>query len=131
MESGRLDPFGEKKNWLQTDVEKFGRINVLDFFAKDIPKVNEVLKRWSHINSQATYVKQHKHVDFIFCNVIDHHQLIVEGGADIFCNRKIMSRNDDGNWKMTFNYGGTNSLGFSTDVKIDEFVLKNDSNTLE
>ena len=127
LESGRLDPFGEKKNWLQTDVERFGGKDALDYFAKDIPKDNEFLKRWSHINSQTAYVKQHKHVDFIPHNVIDHHQLIIEGSLDLFCNGKVIPRKDDGNWKMTFNYEGTNSLGFSTEVKISNSILKNDS----
>ena len=129
MKSGRLDLFGEKKNWLQTYVKRFGVNNALDFFAKDIPKDNEFLKQWSHINSQITYVKQHKHLDFIPRNVVDHHQLIVEGGTGLFCNGKVMPRNDDGNWKMTFNYERTNSLGFSTEVKIGESVFKNDSGT--
>ena len=51
----------------------------------------------NHIKCQTAYVKQHKHVDFIPHNVIDHYQLIVEGGTDFFCNEKIMPRNDDGN----------------------------------
>ena len=59
--------------------------------------------------------------------MIDHHQLIIEGGLGFFCNRKVIPRNDDGNWKMTFNYEGTNSLGFSTEVKIGDSILKNDS----
>jgi hypothetical protein len=67
-------------------VDRFGGKDALDYFAKDIPKGNEFLKRWSHINSQTAYVKQHKHVDFIPRNVIDHHQLIIEGGIGIFCN---------------------------------------------
>ena len=45
LESGCLDPFGEKKNWLQTDVKIFGGNDVLDYFAKDISKDNEFLKR--------------------------------------------------------------------------------------
>ena len=72
-------------------------------------------------------MKQHKHVDFIPRNVIDHHQLIIEGGLGLFCNGKIIPRNNDGNWKMTFNYEGSNSLGFSTEVKIGDSVLKNES----
>ena len=120
-----------KKNWLQTDVERFGGNDALDYLAKNILKGNEFLKRWRHINSQTTYVKQHKHVDFIPRNVIDHHQLIVKGGGGLFFNGKVMPRNDDGNWKMTFNYEGTNSLGFSTEVKIGESVLKNGSGILE
>ena len=31
---------------------------------------------------------------------------------------------------MSFNYEGTNSLGFSTEVEIDDSVLKNDSGML-
>ena len=31
---------------------------------------------------------------------------------------------------MTFNYEGTNSLGFPTEVEIDDSVLKNDSGML-
>ena len=44
LKSERLDPFGEK-SWLQTDVERFGGNYALDYFAKDIPKDNEFLKR--------------------------------------------------------------------------------------
>ena len=40
LESGRLDPFGEKKNWLQTDMKRFGGKDALDYFAKDTPKGN-------------------------------------------------------------------------------------------
>ena len=40
-------------------------------------------ERWSHINSQTTYIKQHKHVDFISRNVIDH-QLIIEDDLGFF-----------------------------------------------
>ena len=70
---------------------RFGGNDALDYFAKDILKGNKFLKRWCYINTQTTYVKQHKHVNFIPRNVIDHHQLIIEG--------------DTGkNWKMTFNY---------------------------
>ena len=97
LESRRFDHFGEKKNWLQTYVEKFGGNDALDHFAKDILKGNAFLKRWSHINSLTAYVKQHKHVDFMLCNVIDHHQLIVEGDIGIFCNAKVIPRNDDEN----------------------------------
>ena len=85
------------------------------------------MKRWSHISSQTTYVKQDKHVDFVPCNVIDHHQLIIESSTSLYSNRKAIPRNDDGNWKMTFNYEMTNFLGLSTEVKIGNYVLKNDS----
>ena len=129
LKSGHLDPFGEKKNWLQTDMKRFGRNNALDFFAKDIPKNNKFWKRWSHINSQTACVKQNKHVDFIPRNVVDHHQLIVEGGTGFFCNGKVMPQNDDENWKMIFNH--ENSLGFSTELKIGKSVFKNDSGTFE
>ena len=44
LESGRLDPFGKNKYWLQADVEIFGGNGALDYFAKDIPKDNEFLK---------------------------------------------------------------------------------------
>lgn len=54
------------------------------YFAKDIPKDNEALKRWSHINPQITYVNQHKHVDFIPHNIIDYHQFIIKGGVRFF-----------------------------------------------
>ena len=30
-------------------------------------------------------------------NVIDHHQLIVEGDIGIFCNAKVIPRNNDEN----------------------------------
>ena len=40
-----------------------------------------------------------------------------------------MPRNDDENWKITFNYEGTNSLEFSTEVKIGDSIFKNDSGT--
>ena len=89
LESGHLNLFGKKKNWLQTDVERFGENDALDYFAKDIPKGNDFLKRWSHINSQTTYVKQHKHVDFIPRNVIDYHQFIIEGGLGFFTMEKL------------------------------------------
>ena len=59
--------------------------------------------------------------------MIDHHQLIIESGLDFFCNRKVIPRNDDGNLKITFNYEGKNSLGFSTEVKIGDSILKNES----
>ena len=78
-----------KKNLLQTDVERFGRNDALDYFAKNNPKENEFLKRWSHINFQTAYIKKHKHVDFIPRNVIDHHQLIIEGSLDIFAMKKL------------------------------------------
>ena len=45
LEFRRLNPFGEKKDWLQTNMEKFGGNDALDYFAKDIPKDNEFLKR--------------------------------------------------------------------------------------
>ena len=54
--------------------------------------------------------------------MIDHHQLILKCGLDFFCNEKVIPRNDDGNWNMSFNYEGTNSLGFSTEVKIGDSV---------
>ena len=47
----------KQKNWLQTNVKKNGRKNILDYFAKDIPKDIEFLKRWSHNNFQTTYVE--------------------------------------------------------------------------
>ena len=129
LEAVRIDPKGEKKNWLQTDVEKFGGKDALDYFAKDIPKSNEFLKRWCYINSQTAHGKQHKHVDFIPRNVIDHHQLVVEGGVGLFCNGKVIPRNDEGNWKMSFHYEGANSMGLSTEVKIGDSVFTSDGGT--
>ena len=108
-------------------MEIFGGNDVVDYFARDIPNDNDVLKRWSHISSQTTYVKQHKHVDFVPCNVIYHHQFIIESSTSLYSNRKTILRNDDGNWKMTFNYEGTITWGLSTEIKIDGCVLKNDS----
>ncbi len=110
-------------------MEKFGGKDALDYFAKDIPKGNEFLKRWCHINPQTAHAKQHKHVDFIPRNVIDHHQLIVEGGVGFFCNGKVIPRNDEGNWKMSFNYKRANSLGFSTEVKIGDSVFTSGGGT--
>ena len=70
-------------------MKRFGENDALDCFAKDILKSNECLKRWSHINSQTTYVKKHKHVDFIPHNVNDHHQLIIYGCPIFFAMRKL------------------------------------------
>ena len=85
-----------KKKSVTDRCGRFSGNDALDYFAKDIPKGNEFLKRWSHINSQTTYIKQHKHVGFMPRNVIDHHQLIIEGDLSLFCNGKIIPRNDDG-----------------------------------
>ena len=49
----------------------------------------------------------------------------------LFCNEKVISRNDDENWKMIFNYERTNSLDFSMEVKIGDSILKNDSGIFE
>ena len=89
LEFGRLHPFGETKNWLQTNIKRFVENDALDYFTKDIPKGYEFLKQWSHVNSPKTYVKQHKHVDFIHRNVIDHPLLIMENGLKFFCNGKV------------------------------------------
>ena len=59
--------------------------------------------------------------------MIDHHQLIIEGGFGLFCNGIVIPRNDDANWKITFNYEEKNYLGFSTEVKIGDSIFKNDS----
>ena len=70
-------------------MKRFGVNDALNYFPKNIPKCKEFLKQWSHINSQTTYVKQHKHVDFSPCNVIDHYQLIKEGGLEFFAMKKL------------------------------------------
>ena len=43
LESRRFDHFGEKKNWLQTYVEKFGGNDALDHFVKYPPKYSVIL----------------------------------------------------------------------------------------
>ena len=47
----------KNKKLVTNKCKKNGRKNILDYFAKDIPKDIEFLKRWSHNNFQTTYVE--------------------------------------------------------------------------
>ena len=130
LEAGRNDPLGENKNWLQVDVEKFGGKDALDYFARDIPKGPDFQKQWSHINLQTAFGKQRKHVDLIPRNVIDHHLLVSNGGLGLFSNGKVIPRNEDGDWKMIFDYEGGGGLGFSTQVKTGDSIFNSNGGSL-
>jgi hypothetical protein len=68
--------------------------------------------------------KKPKQIDIILQNVFDHHQLIITGGLWLFNIRKVISRNEDGNWIRAFAYERVDGLGFLTQVKVHDYVFK-------
>jgi len=56
------------------------------------------------IHKSTVYGKQHKHVDLISCDVIDHHLMVSCGGLRLCFNEKAIQQSEGGNWKLNFDY---------------------------
>lgn len=88
LEAGYKNPLGENKNWLQVDVGRFRGKETMDYFVRDIPKGPNFQKHWSYVNSKTAYSKQHKYINLIPQDVIDHHMLISRVNWDLFLLEK-------------------------------------------
>jgi len=97
---------------------------------QDIPKGPHFQKYWSHINPQTGYDKQHKHVDLIPHDVIDHDSMVSRDGLGLYFNGKAIPRSEGGNWKLNFDYERAAELGFHIQIKISDSIFKSNAGSL-